>query len=154
MTTVEMTVSRKRLQSVLEREYPVTLVKDEGGGYVAELCDLPGCITVGETVREALANLSSARVLWLKTAFERGDEIPLPSTDETYSGKILVRMPRSLHRRLAERADHEGVSLNQLVITVLAHGLGERGHSPGSTYATRPAASSVSCVSEGPPRRR
>jgi len=41
--------------------------------------DLEGCVAVGETPEEALANLEEARRLWLETAYEHGDEIPLPS---------------------------------------------------------------------------
>jgi len=41
--------------------------------------DLEGCVAVGETPEEALANLAEARRLWLQTAYEHGDEIPLPS---------------------------------------------------------------------------
>jgi predicted RNase H-like HicB family nuclease len=41
--------------------------------------DLEGCVAVGETLEEALANLAEARRLWLETAYEQGDEIPLPS---------------------------------------------------------------------------
>jgi predicted RNase H-like HicB family nuclease len=41
--------------------------------------DLEGCVAVGETPEEALSNLAEARRLWLETAYEQGDEIPLPS---------------------------------------------------------------------------
>ena len=54
--------------------------------------------------------------------------IPPPSVEpaESYSGKWQLRAPKSLHRRLAERAKREGVSLNALAVTLLAEGLGER----------------------------
>jgi antitoxin HicB len=62
---------------------------------------------------------------------EAGRPIPSPSVDpaEGYSGKWQLRAPKSLHRRLAERAKRakrEGVSLNTLAVTLLAEGLGER----------------------------
>ena len=104
----------------LERLYPVTLRPQSEGGFVAEIQDLPGCITQGETAAEALANVDDARRLWLAAAREHGDPIPPPSIDERFSGRLLVRMPRSLHRRLAERARREGVSLNQYVVALLA----------------------------------
>jgi len=53
-------------------------------------------------------------------AYEHGDEIPLPSTEREYGGKVLVRMPPRLHRRLLEQAEAEGVSLNQHIVTLLA----------------------------------
>lgn len=116
-------MSTRKRDELLGRTYPITLHEDESGGYVAEHRDLPGCITQGETLDEAVENLNSARKLWLRTAMERGDPVPLPSTDETYSGRVLVRMPRSLHRRLAESAEREGTSLNQLIVGMLSSGV-------------------------------
>ena len=108
------------LAEALERLYPVTLRPQAEGGFVAEIEDLPGCITQGETAAEALANADDARRLWLEAAREHGDPIPPPSIDQRYSGRLLVRMPKSLHRRLAVHARREGVSLNQYVVSLLA----------------------------------
>ncbi|MCX7783071.1 MAG: type II toxin-antitoxin system HicB family antitoxin, partial [Meiothermus sp.] len=55
-----------------------------------------------------------------EVAYEHGDEIPLPSTERSYGGRVLVRMPPSLHRRLAEGAEAEGVSLNQHIVGLLS----------------------------------
>ena len=113
-------MSRKPKEEISDREYPITLYRAEEGGFVAEHRDLPGCLTQGETLEEALTNLNSARRLWIATATKHGDDIPMPSTDEKFGGRVLVRMPKSLHRRLVEHADREGVSLNQLVVARLA----------------------------------
>ncbi|MWR36410.1 toxin-antitoxin system HicB family antitoxin, partial [Helicobacter pylori] len=43
-----------------------------------------------------------------------------PSTERSYGGRVLVRMPPNLHRRLAEGAEAEGVSLNQHIVGLLA----------------------------------
>ncbi len=114
-----MAKERKSLKYYLSLRYPVTLVPEAEEGYSAMIPDLPGCLSVGETPEEALAMIEDARRLWIETAYENGDEIPLPSTGRTYSGRLLVRMPRSLHRRLAEGAAREGVSLNQYVVALL-----------------------------------
>lgn len=111
---------RGSLELYLELNYPVTLYHDPNGGYVAEIKDLPGCITQGETSEEVLEEIEDARVLWIETAYEHGDEIPLPSTETEYSGRTLLRMPRSLHRKLAEGAEREGVSLNQYIVSLLS----------------------------------
>lgn len=50
----------------------------EDNAYVAELPELPGCMADGSTQEEALANAKEAALLWLDTAREFGDEIPLP----------------------------------------------------------------------------
>jgi antitoxin HicB len=57
---------------------------------------------------------------------ETGRPIPTPATPDAYSGKWVLRTPRSLHRSLAERAKHEGVSLNMLAVALLAEALGHR----------------------------
>ncbi len=89
---------------------------------MAQIKDLPGCLTQGETLDEPIANINEGQELWIETAYEAGDDIPLPSTDDTYSGKLLLRMPKSLHRRLAEEAGRENVSLNQYIVSVLSRG--------------------------------
>lgn len=111
---------RKPLEYYLGLRYPITLVEEAEGGYTALIPDLPGCVSVGETVEEALGMVEDARRLWLEVAYEHGDEIPLPSTMRPYGGKVLVRMPASLHRRLAEGAEAEGVSLNQHIVGLLS----------------------------------
>lgn len=113
----------KPLEYYLNLRYPVLLVPEPEGGFTALLPDLEGCVSVGETEEEALANLEEARQLWIETAYEHGDEIPLPSSAKEYSGRILVRMPKSLHRRLDEEARAEGVSLNQFIVSLLSERL-------------------------------
>jgi antitoxin HicB len=113
----------RTLEHYLRLNYPVTIYQAEEGGYVAEIEDLPGCITEGETLEEVAQKIDSARIAWLETAYEDGVDIPTPRTDEEYSGKFVVRIPKYLHRRLAERAIREGVSLNQYVGSMLASGI-------------------------------
>ncbi len=115
-------IEKQPLEYYLNLQYPVTLYPASEGGYVAQIKDLPGCLTQGETLDETITNINEARELWIETAYEAGDEIPFPSTDDTYSGKLLLRMPKSLHRRLAERADRENVSLNQYIVSGLNRG--------------------------------
>ena len=90
--------------------------------YVAEIKDLNGCLTQGETIEESVTNINEARELWLETAYEYGDEIPLPSSE--YSGKLMLRMPKGLHHRLAILAKSEGVSLNQYLLFLLSSATG------------------------------
>ena len=112
-------------------DYPITLrplAKDEGGGWLAEFPDLPGCMADGATPEEAMREAADAARSWIRTAKAHGDPIPTPSrVDRTsYSGRWLLRTPKTLHKRLSERAKAEGVSLNTLAVTLLAEGLGER----------------------------
>lgn len=123
MKTLNQKNKQSEKQSIdyyLKLQYPVTLYPDADGGYVAQIKDLPGCLTQGETVDETMENINQARELWIETAYEAGDDIPLPNHDSTYSGKLVVRMPKSLHRSLAENAEREGVSLNQYILFLLS----------------------------------
>ena len=71
-------LNKRPLEYYLNLQYPITLYPDAEGGYVAEIKDLPGCLTQGETLEETIDNINEARELWLETAYESEDEIPLP----------------------------------------------------------------------------
>lgn len=110
-------------------KYPVLirpLSTEEGGGYLIEFPDLPGCMADGPTVESALKEASDAQNAWLKTAAEFNDAIPEPSISSKFSGQWRIRLPKSLHAALAMRAKFEGVSLNMLATSLLARGLGHR----------------------------
>lgn len=68
----------KNLEYYLNLRYPVVLVPEPKGGFTALIPDLEGCVSVGDTPEEALANVEEVRQLWLETAYEHGDPIPLP----------------------------------------------------------------------------
>jgi predicted RNase H-like HicB family nuclease len=117
------TATPKTLEQYLEKPYPYKVIPDPEGGFVIEFPDLPGCFTQVETADEIPAMAESARSLWIQTAYELGRAIPEPSVEqEEYSGQFRVRLPRSLHRALAEGAASEGVSLNQYVLHLLSSG--------------------------------
>ena len=108
-------------------EYPFEirpLSRDEGGGYAIIFPDLPGCRSDGATPEEALENGRDALASWLEVAREFGDKIPTPFSGA--SGRFVQRLPRSLHAQLIARAEAEGVSLNTLVVSLVAQGLGRR----------------------------
>jgi predicted RNase H-like HicB family nuclease len=107
--------------------YPIKVFySDEDKGFIAIIPDLPGCSAFGETEEEALREVKIAQELWIKTARKEGSKIPRPSSKNIYSGKILARTPKSLHKALMEKAKEEGVSLNQLVVYILSRGLEKR----------------------------
>ncbi|MBN1906959.1 MAG: type II toxin-antitoxin system HicB family antitoxin [Deltaproteobacteria bacterium] len=101
------------------------LSDEEGGGYLISFPDLPGCISDGETIEEAIKNGIDAMNSWIKTAQEFNDSIPEPFSSQA-SGRFVQRIPKSLHVRLAERAKQEGVSMNALVISIIAESLGRK----------------------------
>jgi len=110
-------------------KYPVVvreLSNEEGGGFLAEIPDLPGCMADGETAAEAVAAVENAIEEWIATAKELNRSIPEPSALDKYSGKWVQRVPKSLHMKLAMEAKREGVSLNTLTTSLIAEGLGKK----------------------------
>ena len=81
---------------------------------------VPGCITCGETVESAISNALDAKKAWLEAALEEGVEIHEPDSLEDYSGQFKLRIPRSLHRLLAEHSQREGISMNQYCVYLLS----------------------------------
>jgi antitoxin HicB len=112
----------KTVDFFLKLNYPITFYTAEEGGYVAEIEDLPGCIVQGENLQELHIEIEKARQLWIQTAYDDGIQIPLPRDKREYSGKFIARIPKYLHQQLSELAEQEGVSLNQLVETILSVG--------------------------------
>jgi antitoxin HicB len=110
------------VEQLLRRPWSRELIPD-GAVIAARVPELPGCFAEGTTLSDALSNLESALETWLAAAVELGNEIPSPRGEEepeSYSGRFSVRVPRSLHRRLALRAETENCSVNQLVVSILS----------------------------------
>jgi len=108
--------------------YPILLrplQEDEGGGWLAEIPDLPGCMSDGDTPEEAVRNVLKAQEAWLAVSRELGQNVPKPTPlFEECSGRLTLRLPRSLHRQLSLRARMEGVTLNELVLYLISRALG------------------------------
>jgi antitoxin HicB len=100
------------------------LSQEEGGGYLIEFPDFPGCVSDGESPEMAMREGKDALASYLATLAELGR--PVPKSGEAFGGQWRQRVPKSLHAALARRADHEGVSLNMLVTSMLAEGIGRR----------------------------
>ena len=99
----------------------VTFYDDESGQYyVSEVLELPGCSSTGDTEAEALESLNEAMEGYLQTKLDYGDPIPEPVTTEGFNGKFLLRLPKSLHRKLFYESQKEGISLNQYALYKLS----------------------------------
>lgn len=88
--------------------------------WIAIAPELPGCSAGGDTPEEALAELDIAMEGWLQAAKKYSHRIPEPIADKELNGRILLRLPKSLHKALLEEALEEGVSLNQYTLLVVA----------------------------------
>ena len=117
---------QRKIEEYLKKPYRIEIEPDPDGGYVAWIKELPGCITYGETLEETLELLEEAKRLYIETALEDGRELPAPLSERQYSGRFLLRIPPSLHERLVEMAEDEGISLNALVNNLISSALSEK----------------------------
>ncbi len=111
----------RTLIDYLKLPYRMEIVEDQAeGGYTVSFPELPGCITCGETIESALKNAEDAKKTWLEAVLEDGGEVPEPDSLKDYSGQFKLRIPKSLHRSLAEHSKREGISMNQYCLYLLS----------------------------------
>lgn len=117
---------RKSVNDYMTAPYTRVLIPDvESGTFTAEILELAGCRSQGSSPDEAYTNLDAAAGDWLAAAIESGQHIPEPlTTPRGYSGNVALRLPKSLHRRAAQYAHRDGVSLNQFIVAALAESVG------------------------------
>lgn len=111
----------KKIDEYMKRPYKMEIVKDEDeGGYVVSYPELPGCMTIGNSIEEAIKNADDAKKAWFEAALEDGTSITEPGALEKYSGQFKLRLPKSLHKTLAENSKREGISMNQYCVYLLS----------------------------------
>ena len=111
----------KTIDYYLDLPYKLEIVPDKDeGGFAARYPELPGCITVGDTLESVVKNANDAKTEWITAALEDGNTIPEPSTYDDYSGQFKLRLPKSLHKLLADKSKEEGVSMNQYCVYLLS----------------------------------
>lgn len=98
------------------------LTEAEGGGWLISFPDLPGCLSDGETIAEALASGVEAVESHLASHRKHGDPVPEPG-GVARSGRFFLHLPPDLHHRLAARAEEEGASPTALALSYIARGL-------------------------------
>lgn len=123
-TTTTINKIEDEVNRIIARPYTRELIPNSDGTWFAKILEFPGCMTEGDTIAEAHEMLDDAMRGWLEVKLEDGDPIPQPLKIDDYSGKFMIRVPKSLHRDLASFADREGVSLNAFVNTHLARAVG------------------------------
>jgi antitoxin HicB len=120
-------MSQRSIEEYLALPYTIEIYRDDSDGeegYVARVVELPGCLTQADSFTELEEMIQDAIRAWIETAIENGQAIPEPQILEDYSGRFVVRLPKSLHRQLVDRANKEGVSLNALVSVALGQYVG------------------------------
>ena len=104
------------------------LSEQEGGGYLVEYPDIPGCMSDGQTIEEAISNGREALHDSLAVLRESGRKVPKPGIE---AAQWRQRLPRTLYSKLTTQAEREGVSINSFVTAIIAEALGARLARPG-----------------------
>ena len=111
-------------------DYPVEirpLSDDDGGGFIAIVPDLPGCMSDGETMDQALHEVVDAIESWISVAKEFGDPIPVPDVLATSNHLIprdmVAKIPAELYAKLSMKAKQDGVSLDTFILNKLSEAL-------------------------------
>lgn len=99
------------------------LSKQEGGGYLVEYPDIPGCMSDGETIEEAIANGREALRDCIDVFKESGRNFPKPGVE---AAQWRQRLPRTLYSKLTKQAESEGVSINSFVTAIIAEAIGSK----------------------------
>jgi predicted RNase H-like HicB family nuclease len=107
------------VKDYLDLPYHIVIqrLNDESGSYYfATVREFDGCMSHGNTYEEAFRNIREAMELWIEGKLDGGFPVPEPIDESQYSGKFVLRLPKTLHARLAQEAEKEGVSLNQYAL--------------------------------------
>lgn len=114
----------KNLEYYMDLNYKIEVVKDKiEDGYVLSVPELKGCLTCADNLEEGMELINDAKKQWLMAALESGYEIPEPNALEDYSGQFKLRLPKSLHKELAEKSKQEGISMNQYCLYLLSNNI-------------------------------
>lgn len=115
----------KNLDYYMNLNYKIEVIVDEHeGGYVLSIPELKGCMTCADILDKGMELIKDAKKQWIMAALESNYEIPEPNNYEDYSGQFKLRLPKSLHKELAERSKKEGISMNQYCLYLLSKNSG------------------------------
>ncbi|MRW88381.1 toxin-antitoxin system HicB family antitoxin [Duganella sp. FT80W] len=128
---------KRKIRAILARPYVRRLLPDEQGGYTAYIHEFSGCVAEGETADEALSNLDKAAAAWLAASLGLGQPIAEPMQPFDSSGRIALRIPRSLHSDISELAQMQGCSVNQLLTVAISEYVGKLGLPQLEAYPAR-----------------
>jgi Uncharacterized protein encoded in hypervariable junctions of pilus gene clusters len=93
---------------------------EEDGVYIARCLEFPSLAAHGESPEMALSEIRSVVDIVINDMAKKGETLPKPFGTREYSGRLVLRLPKELHRDTALRAAEEGVSLNQYLVSRLS----------------------------------
>jgi len=116
----------RRLEEYLELAYTIETKREADGSYFIRVKELPGCMSVGDSIEDAYAMIEDAKADWIAFCLEDGRAVPEPEDEAVmtpYAGLYMVPISASLHRALAECAHRRRVSLHHLADELLSRAI-------------------------------
>lgn len=123
MSSVQEETGTKSVEDYLSLPYTMEIVPFDGG-YLARVQELPDCYAWADSFAELEDEIEGVKRLWIETVLKQGGVVPEPRPDKEFSGRLLTRMPKTLHRLLTYAAEREGVSINQYIVAKLSNKVG------------------------------
>lgn len=116
--------TKKAVDEILSRPYEIGFeyATDAGDGILAYVVEWPDCFAAGRDRAEALVALE--RTMRELAAYRLDHDMEIPGAASSFSGKVLLRMPKKLHRDAERNATRDGVSLNTWLTTAIAREVG------------------------------
>lgn len=111
---------KRTVEYYLDLPYTTEILPNGDGTFFAKVKELEGCMTEGDTWQEVYEMIEDAKRIWIEAALDYDEPIPEPVTDQSYSGKLVLRLGARLHRELSESAEKNGISLNLYINQLLA----------------------------------
>lgn len=90
--------------------------------YIVKYFDFENVIGVGDSIEEAIEEAKSNLEFYIQYCKEKNITIPEPSKREenNFSGKVTLRMSKTMHKLVTERSNNEGVSINSFLNEAIA----------------------------------
>ncbi|MDQ6672888.1 MAG: toxin-antitoxin system HicB family antitoxin [Chloroflexota bacterium] len=126
MTTTDRPLATARVAEYMQRPYLMEVVWDDDY-WAATFPELPGLVAAADTWDELERKIRDAKESYFEAALEAGSPIAEPGdSSEPASGRLLLRLPKTLHRQAVRAAARDGVSVNTFLVSAIARELGRR----------------------------
>ena len=123
------------LARLLDLPYHISVMLEDGR-WTAKVDELPACVGRGDDPEEAVRAVRGAMEDWIAHALSKHRAIPEPRPESSHSGRLLLRMPQSLHYRLAQAAERGETSLNSFITGSLTRAVGAPNGEEGTARDT------------------
>src|SRR5258708_34752756 len=126
MSTATERDTTTRVAEYMQRPYLMEVVRDEDY-WAATFPELPGLVATADTWDELAQKITDAKESYFEAALEAGLPIAEPGeSSEPASGRLLLRLPKTLHRQASRAAARDGGSVNTFLVAAIAKELGRR----------------------------